>query len=64
MEDEELPPEESESGDAPIQVPTADDDTDVVENVEDESSDPVHPSDSPAVKDSPGSWTSWGGFNN
>lgn len=64
MEDKELPPEASESCDAPIQVPTADDDTHMVESAEDESLDPAHPNDSPAVKDSPGNWTSWHGFAN
>ena len=77
MENQELPPEASESYDAPIQLPAADDDTHMVESIEDESLDPAHhgdspeesldparPSDSPAVKDSPGNWTSWHGFAN
>jgi hypothetical protein len=64
MAEQELPPESSESSDLPIQGPTAEDDNHLVESVDDESIDPAHSSDSPAVKDSPGTSGGWHGFNN
>jgi hypothetical protein len=78
MEDQELPSQPNESDDdESIQVPAADDDTYEAENVEDESIDPAHRSDSleesldpagrsdsAAVKDSPGNWPTWHGFAN
>lgn len=57
MKDQEPPLPTSETPDSPIQEPTADDDTHMTENAEEEPAeeepiDPAHRRHSPAVKDS------------